>query len=222
MHDAHALVIGLGGLGNPAATYLASAGIGHLVLNDFDTIDASNLARQPLFTAGDVGARKADVAAHALRRQNPDAEIEVIDARLRHEALVNLMQRMTVVIDGSDNFATRFAVNEACVAARVPLVSGAVIRYEGQLGVFRGHRADEPCYRCLYDEQSETFEDCAGQGVLAALAGVIGTAMALEASRVIVGFGAPTARMLLLHDALTARWHRLRLDPRPDCPVCQR
>lgn len=222
MSRARALLVGLGGLGNPAATYLASAGLGHLVLNDFDTVDVTNLARQPLYTPADIGAPKVAAAAAALKKQNPDCEITIAATRLAGDELSAQVAGCEVVLDGSDNLATRFALNEACVAAGVPLVSGAVIRYEGQLGVFRGHRADEPCYRCLHDEDAESFEDCAGQGVLGPLAGVIGTAMALEATRVIVGFGTPTARTVLLHDARTATWRRLTLNPRPGCPTCAR
>ncbi|NND58980.1 MAG: HesA/MoeB/ThiF family protein [Gammaproteobacteria bacterium] len=216
----HALIIGLGGLGNPVALYLACAGIGKLTLNDFDRVDVSNLPRQVLFSPADAGKAKVDAARQALRRHNADCDIVTLDSRLQDHALDDAVAAADVVIDGCDNFATRFAVNASCVRQRIPLVSGAVIRFEAQLAVFRADLEGQPCYRCLYDENAETLEDCEGQGVLSPLAGMIGTAMAIEACRVIVGFGTDQSGSLLVHDALGGQWRRLRLSRDPSCPVC--
>ena len=207
-------------VGNPAALYLATAGAGTLILNDFDTVDETNLPRQPLFTAADIGAGKAATAREALLRLNPDVNVEAIDERLAADGLAEQVARADVVIDGTDNFSTRFAVNTACVAGRVPLVSGAAIRFEAQLGVFRADLPQQACYRCLYDDNAETIGDCQGQGVLTPLVGVIGAAMALEAARIVVGFGDSQAGALLLCDALSGQWRRVTLHRDPACPVC--
>lgn len=217
---ARVLLVGVGGLGNAAAAYLASAGLGRLVLNDFDTVDESNLARQPLFAPADVTRPKVEAAATALRTQNPDCQVTTVARRVDPAGLQQLLRDCDVVVDGSDNLGTRLAVNAAALAARIPLVSGAVVRYEGQLGVFRGYLADEPCYRCLHDERAEALGDCEGQGVLAPLAGLVGAAMALETMKIIVGFGTPTARRVAVVDAASLRWRDLVLDKDPDCPAC--
>ncbi len=214
------LIVGIGGLGNPAALYLATAGAGTLILNDFDTVDETNLPRQPLFAASDIGAGKAVTAGKTLSQLNPDCRIETLDERLTPDGLSEQVARADVVVDGSDNFATRFAVNAACVARRVPLVSGAAIRYEAQLAVFRTDLPSQPCYRCLYDQEAETIGDCQGQGVLSPLVGMIGAAMALETTRVIVGFGDTQSGSLLLLDALAGQWRRVSLARDPACPVC--
>ncbi len=216
-----ALIVGLGGLGVPAATYLVTAGIGHLVLNDFDTIDESNLARQPLYTGHDIGQSKVAVAASALSRLNPDTAIGTIDQRLDAEALRAAVDQSDVVLDGCDNFATRFAVNEACVQTATPLVSGAAIRFEAQLAVFRADRPGSPCYRCLYNDSGDELEDCRGQGVVSPLVGIIGSAMALEAIRVLVGLGESTESRLLAYDASTFNWRTIRFRQDPSCPVCR-
>src|SRR5690348_3653972 len=175
------LVVGLGGLGSPAALYLAAAGVGRLLLNDFDKVDLSNLQRQILYRDGDVGASKAQAAAKALAGINPGPALETLDSRLDEPNLAQVVRRCDLVLDGSDNFGTRFAVNKACVATGTPLVSGAAIRYQGQLAVFDNREAGSPCYACLYQELGEELEDCQRNGVLAPLTGVMGSLMAVEA-----------------------------------------
>jgi len=212
------LVIGIGGLGCPVATYLTSAGVGQLVLNDFDTVDETNLARQFLYTADDIGKRKVEIAAARLHIINGAVRHEMVDRRLEGEALAAAVREADVVVDASDNFATRFAVNAACVASRTPLVSGAAIRYEGQLAVFTDY-GNQPCYRCIYEEADESLEDCRGNGVFSPVPGFIGTAMAGAVMKLVAGLPVHAGE-LSLYDAITEEWRRIRLRKRPDCPVC--
>jgi adenylyltransferase/sulfurtransferase len=220
IRSGRALVVGLGGLGCPAALYLAASGVGELWLNDFDRVDRTNLQRQILYREADVGLRKTAAAKAALAALNGDVRLHEIDRRLDPEALREAVRRVDVVLDGSDNFATRFAVNEACRRERTALVSGAAIRLEGQLAVFRHDRDSGPCYRCLYGEGDETLENCAGNGVLAPLVGTIGSLMAVEALKVLVGRGDASLGRLLVLDALTLEWRTLSLPRDPACPVC--
>ena len=215
-----ALIVGVGGLGCPAATYLAGAGVGRLVLTDFDRVDLTNIHRQILFETGDVGRPKVAAASDRIARLNPDVAVETADGRLDAAGLLAYARGCDVVLDGSDNFGTRFAVNAACRAAGTPLVSGATIRMEGQLAVFDPRRPDTPCYRCLYDEEGEELENCTGAGILGPVAGVMGCLMAVEALKLIAGCGEPVAGRLLLYDALDARWRELRIPRDPACPVC--
>jgi adenylyltransferase/sulfurtransferase len=215
-----ALIVGVGGLGCPAATYLAGAGVGRLVLTDFDRVDLTNLHRQILFETGDVGRAKVEAATDRIARINPDVEVEGLDGRLDAAGLAETIGRCDVVLDGSDNFGTRFAVNRAARRAGKPLVSGATIRMEGQLAVFDPRRPDTPCYRCLYDEDGEELENCTGAGILGPVAGVMGCLMAVEALKILAGCGESVAGRLLLYDALDGRWRELRVPPDPDCPVC--
>jgi adenylyltransferase/sulfurtransferase len=217
---ARVLIVGLGGLGSPAALYLAASGVGHILLNDFDNVDATNLQRQILYGEADVGRAKTDAATDAVARVNSGVEVVRIAERLQGEALEETVFGCDVVLDGSDNFGTRFAVNRACVATRTPLVSGAALRFEGQLAVFRPDLAESPCYRCLYGESDEVMEDCRNNGVLAPLVGVIGSLMAVEAVKIIVGLGADSAGRLVLYDARTLRWREIALQRDPQCPVC--
>ncbi|MBT8135486.1 MAG: HesA/MoeB/ThiF family protein [Gammaproteobacteria bacterium] len=219
--EARVLLVGVGGLGVPAATYLAAAGTGRLVLNDFDSVDESNLARQPLYATADIGKNKAKVAAARLTETNPDCTVEAITKRLDAGQLRAAAADCDVVLDCSDNFATRFAVNQASLETGTPLVSGAAIRFEAQLAVFRFDLQRSPCYRCLYDEAGEELEDCRGQGVVPALVGAVGAAMALEAMRIIVGFGAAVHSKLLVIDALHATGRSVSLPADPACPACQ-
>jgi len=212
------LIIGMGGLGCPAAAYLTSAGVGQLVLNDFDTIDESNLARQFLYSADDIGKPKVEIAAARLHIINGAVRHEMIDRRLEGEALAAAVGEADVVVDASDNFTTRFAVNAACVAARTPLVSGAAIRYEGQLAVFADYD-NQPCYRCIYEEADESLEDCQGNGVFSPVPGFIGVAMAAAVMKLVAGLPVHAGE-LSLYDAITEEWRRIRLKKRPDCPVC--
>ena len=211
-----ALIIGLGGLGSPAAMYLAAAGVGSLVLVDDDKVELSNLQRQIIHHIGALGQAKTSSAATTLSQLNQDCKLELVNHRLDAGELSHQVARADVVLDCSDNFATRFAVNRACVAHRTPLVSGAAIRWEGQVAVFKG----QPCYHCLYGESGEPEDTCSTNGVLAPVVGIIGSIQAVEAIKVITVAGTPLNGRLLLMDALSMEWRSLRLNPDPNCPVC--
>jgi molybdopterin/thiamine biosynthesis adenylyltransferase len=217
--SARVLIIGLGGLGSPVAMYLAAAGVGHLVLADFDAVELTNLQRQIAHTTARIGMNKSASAAQALRELNPDVQIECIEHLLDADNLAAQVERANVVLDCTDNFATRFAINAACVTAKVPLVSGAAIRLEGQVAVFDACEQSSPCYRCLYEEDSDDLT-CAANGVLAPLVGVVGSMQALEAIKLICGFGTNLAGRLLLLDARHSQWRELKLPKDPGCPVC--
>jgi len=213
------LIIGLGGLGCPAAQYLASSGVGRLLLNDYDRVDRSNLPRQVLFGEADVGRLKVEATADSLARLNPALAIEVLAERLDDVGLQAAVGRGDIVLDCTDNFTTRLAINRAVVAAGKPLVSGAALRFEGQIAVFE-NRPGEPCYRCLYSEEDELLGNCEGNGVLAPVPGVIGTLMAVDALQLaITGHSAQNGN-LRIWDALTGGWQSIRLARDPDCPVC--
>lgn len=226
--DATVLIVGMGGLGSPAALYLASAGVGHLVLADHDDVELSNLQRQILHGQSDIGRPKVDSARDRLLALDPDRSIEPLSGALDDAALDDLLaerregggQRIDLVVDGCDNFATRFAVNRACVRHGVPLVSGAAIRMEGQVAVFDPRRADSPCYRCLYAGGDDLDASCATNGVLAPLVGIIGSVQAMEAVKVLAGIGTPLTGRLLLLDGAAMQWRELRLRRDPACPVC--
>lgn len=216
---AKVLIVGLGGLGSPVAMYLAAAGVGHLLLADFDQVDLTNLQRQIAHTTDRIGQNKAASAAQTLRALNANVQITCIEQLLDEARLKDLVGQVTVVVDCTDNFASRFAINAACVAAKVPLVSGAAIRLEGQIGVFDPRNSDSPCYRCLYENTAEDLT-CSANGVLAPLVGVIGSLQALEAIKIIIGFGADLAGRLLIFDARHTQWREFRLGKNPQCPVC--
>lgn len=218
--DAHVLVIGVGGLGSPVAMYLASSGVGHLTLVDPDTVDLTNLQRQIVHTTETVGRAKIDSAIQQLKALNPDIDITGVAHKLEGDALLDQVRRVDAVIDGSDNFPTRFAVNAACVIAKKPLISAAVTRFEGQVSVFRADEPGSPCYRCLYQESDDPGEPCVQFGVLAPVAGVVGAIQATETVKVLMGIGEPLAGRLLLVDALTMDWRVVRLKKDPKCPVC--
>jgi adenylyltransferase/sulfurtransferase len=218
--DSSALIIGLGGLGSPVSTYLAGAGIGRLLLSDFDCVDLSNLHRQTLYRTADIAKQKTVAAAANLLELNADVALEIIDRRLDENELLDWVGKSDVVLDCSDNFGTRFAVNRACVACKTPLVSGAAIRFEGHVSVFAGDGDEVPCYRCLYDESAEAIEDCAGSGILGPVVGVIGSIMAVEALKLLVGCGKPATGRLLIYDALSANWREVTIRRDPTCPVC--
>jgi molybdopterin/thiamine biosynthesis adenylyltransferase len=219
---ARVLVIGLGGLGCPVALYLAAAGVGHLVLADGDEVELSNLQRQIAHTDARLGMNKAQSAAESVRALNPDCVIDCIEHNLQGTELSDSVNRVDLVVDASDNIATRFAVNRACAAAAIPLVSGAAIRSEGQVAVFDPSRGG-PCYHCLYDEDSSGgVEDlsCSQSGVLAPVVGVIGSLQALEAVKLLANFGEPLLNHMLVIDAWSMQVQRLRLRKRENCPVC--
>ena len=220
--DARVLVLGAGGLGSPAAMYLAAAGVGTIVLCDGDTVDLTNLQRQILHAEESVGMAKVLSGARTLERLNPHVKVEAVAARLEGEALEEAVGRADLVLDCSDNFATRHAVNRACVRHRKPLVSGAAIRFDGQLAVFDSRRMDSPCYHCLFPEGVDVDEvRCAVMGVFAPLTGIIGTSQAAEALKLIGGFGDPAVGRLMLLDGLSMEWRSIRLARDPECPVCR-
>jgi len=213
------LIVGLGGLGCPAAQYLASSGVGRLLLNDYDRVDRSNLPRQVLFGEADVGRLKVEAAADSLARLNPALTIEALAERLDDEGLEAAVARAGIVLDCTDNFMTRLAINRAAVAGGKPLVSGAALRFEGQIAVFE-NRPGEPCYRCLYSEEDELLGNCEGNGVLAPVPGVIGTLMAVDALQLAITGHSAQNGSLRIWDALTGVWQSIRLARDPDCPVC--
>lgn len=216
---ARVLIIGLGGLGSPVAMYLAAAGVGHLILADFDTVDLTNLQRQIAHTSARIGMNKAVSAAQSLRELNPDIRIDCIENILDAESLSGQVQQADIVVDCTDNFQTRFAINAACVVARVPLVSGAAIRLEGQVAIFDARDKASPCYRCLYEEDGDDAT-CAANGVLAPLVGIIGSMQALETIKLICGFGTGLTGRLLLLDARHMQWREMKLPKDHQCPVC--
>ncbi len=217
--NSSALLIGVGGIGCSTASYLAASGVGHLVLCDFDTVDATNLGRQILYGPDDVGQPKAEVAARRLAVINPDIGITAVTHRLDDAALADQVDRADVVLDGSDNFATRFQVNDACVAADTCLISGAAIRLEGQVTEFGPDYSASPCYRCLYKEADESLENCAGNGVLSPVPGAIGALMAVEALKYLAGIKSRRG-LLRLFDAVSGEFRAVAVKKRPDCPAC--
>jgi adenylyltransferase/sulfurtransferase len=235
----HALIIGLGGLGSPVAMYLAASGVGQLTLVDDDTVELSNLQRQILHTQADIGRVKVESAAETLRAMNPEIEITTRAQRLNGDDLRQAVQQADVVIDASDNFATRFAINQACVDTHTPLISGAAIRLEGQVSVFlnqspnrkgnhRPHndttkdnpKTATPCYRCLYDDIPEPAPSCSENGVLSPVVGIIGSIQATEAIKLLAGLGTNLSGRLLTLDASTMEFREIRLRQDPACPVC--
>ena len=214
------LMIGVCGIGCATATYLASSGVGRLMLNDFDTVDATNLGRQPLYTASNIGALKVDAAARSLAAINPDIRIDALPERLSGDALLDAVDLADVIVDGTDNFSTRFAVADACVEKNRCLVSGSAIRFEGQLSVFGPDYGVSPCYRCLYTEADETLDDCAGRGVLSPVPAVIGTLMAVETLKALAGIE-PVVGRLTLYDGLAGDWRSVGISKREGC-VCSR
>ncbi|MHB1300564.1 MAG: HesA/MoeB/ThiF family protein [Burkholderiales bacterium] len=218
--NSHALIIGAGGLGSPAALYLASSGVGKITLCDDDNVDLTNLQRQILHRTGSIGSPKVESAKRTLQGINPEIEIIPVRARAAGDLLLELIEKADVVIDASDNFSTRHEVNRACVAYRKPLVSGAAIRFDGQVSVF-DMRQDGPCYHCLFplDAVDEELR-CALMGVFAPIVGIIGSIQALEAMKLLVGFGTSLSGRLLLLDGKSMSWRELKLEKDPGCPVC--
>ena len=216
--DAHVVLVGAGGIGAPAIQYLAAAGVGRLTLIDDDDVALSNLQRQVLFATDDIGQPKVEAAEVAIALLNPEVRVTGRQVRLTADNVAELLAGADVVVDGSDNFATRLAVADTARALRIPLVSAAVGQFDGQLAVFRGWEADKPCYRCLVGHDPDRPDiSCADQGVLGALTGMLGSLAAIEAIRAIVPFGADPAGTLLLIDALNFRFRTIGLPKDPGC-----
>ena len=218
--DATVLIVGMGGLGCPAAMYLAAAGVGHLIIADDDTVELTNLQRQIAHEHRNLGESKVSSAKASLRGLNPDVCVTQIDKRLEGESLNQAVSGADVVVDASDNFATRFAINRSCLKNHKPLVSGAAIRMEGQVAVFDSGNPESPCYRCLYNENTEDDANCSQNGVMAPLVGIIGSVQAMETIKVITGIGNNLTGRLLLLDATTMQWREMKLPCDPNCPAC--
>ncbi len=217
----HALVVGAGGLGSPVALYLGSAGVGHLTIADHDHVDATNLQRQIAHNLQRLGQPKAESARQAIAEINPDVRVTALNERLSAERLLALVAQADVVLDCSDNFETRQAVNAACVAQRKPLVSGAAIRFDGQVSVYDTRQPDAPCYACVFPPSQAPEEvRCATMGVLAPLVGIIGSVQAAEAIKLLSGMGSRLSGRLLMLDGRDMAWTDIRLPRDPHCPVC--
>ena len=218
--DSTALIVGMGGLGSPIAMYLAAAGVGHLILADFDNVDLTNLQRQIIHGTGDVGKAKVDSAYETLQQLNPEVTITRFKQQLDDQNLNDLVPQVDIVIDGCDNFETRFAVNRTCVKHRKPLVSGAAIRFEGQISVFPNNSNELPCYRCLYQDEGEENQTCSENGVLAPIVGLVGSIQSIEAIKTLLQIGESLAGKLMMIDGLTMDIRTVKLKKDPTCPVC--
>jgi adenylyltransferase/sulfurtransferase len=218
--NAKVLIVGAGGLGSPAVLYLAAAGVGHITIYDNDTVDLSNLQRQIAHYTTDIGTGKTISSRETLLKLNPEIEVRAVQQRLEGLLLDDEVQNAEVVLDCSDNFKTRFAINQACVKHKTPLVSGAAIRFEGQVSVFTSGQNDSPCYNCLYSSDGEELQTCATNGVIAPITGVIGSIQALEAMKLIMGIGETLTGRLLLIDGLSMEINTMRLRKNAKCPTC--
>jgi adenylyltransferase/sulfurtransferase len=214
------LIVGLGGLGSPVAMYLAAAGVGHLVLVDFDRVDLSNLQRQIVHDTTQIGQYKTLSAQKKLQALNPKIQITILNQALEGAFLEKQLQKVDVIIDASDNFTTRFAINAASVRTKTPLVSGAALRWGGQIAVFLPAQKNSPCYHCLYDNNEEQQETCSQQGIIAPLVGIIGSIQAIEVIKILLGIGKSLSGKLLTFDAYTGKWRTLQLYKDTACPVC--
>jgi molybdopterin/thiamine biosynthesis adenylyltransferase len=223
LRSASALIIGAGGLGCPAALYLAAAGIGRLTIADSDKVDLTNLQRQILYRSDSVGAVKVEAARSALNAVNPDVSVVTVGKRVGLEEASSLISKNDVVLDCSDNFATRHAINRACVRHAKPLVSGAAIRFDGQLMVFDLRNEASACYACLFPEDTQIEEvQCSVMGVFAPLTGVIGASQAMEAIKLLAAVGESLDGRLVIFDAKSAEWRTVRVKKDPGCAVCSR
>ncbi|WP_020396171.1 HesA/MoeB/ThiF family protein [Thiolinea disciformis] len=220
LQQARALIIGLGGLGSPVSMYLASAGLGTLVLCDADTVDLTNLQRQIVHDSEKVGQRKVDSAAETLQRLNPEIKLEIIPTRLDAEALLAHIQQVDVVLDCTDNLESRLLINQMAVQARKPLVSAAAIRWEGQMSVFQPWLGENPCYQCFYSKTAALAQTCSENGVVGPILGILGSMQALETIKLIVGTGRSLAGRVLLFDGLVMEWISFTLPRDPNCSVC--
>lgn len=214
------LIVGLGGLGSPVAMYLAAAGVGELVLVDDDEVELSNLQRQIAHKTKRIGMPKVDSARNTIHSLNSDVKVRTLYERLDDDALSSLIATVDLVVDCTDNFSTRFAINRACLQHKKPLVSGAAIRMEGQIAVYDPLAADSPCYQCLYKEGDDESLTCSESGVLSPVVGIVGAIQALEALKVLASVGEPLTGKLMLLDARTMEWRTLKLRKDPQCPAC--
>ena len=217
---ANILIVGAGGLGSPAAIYLAAAGVGNITIYDDDEVDLSNLQRQIAHHTADIGIDKVISTQQTLNKLNPDVNVRAVKQRLAGELLDLEVIKADVVLDCSDNFITRFAINSACVRHQKPLVSGAAIRFEGQVSVFTPGKNNSPCYNCLYHSEGEEAQTCATNGVIAPITGIVGSIQALEAMKLIVGAGETLIGRLLLIDGLTMEFNVMKFKKNPLCPTC--
>ena len=219
--NSHALIVGAGGLGSPAALYLAVSGVGMLTICDFDVVDLSNLQRQIIHTTQSIGVNKAVSAQQTIAAINPEVRVHTVEQKSTEADMSQLVSAADVVLDCSDNFATRYALNRLCVAHQKPLVSGAALAFEGQVTVYDMRHADSPCYHCLFPDSGEVSDlRCATNGVFAPLVGMIGTTQAAEALKILMGIGESLQGRLLLLDALAMQWREIKLKKDANCPVC--
>jgi len=217
---AKVLIVGAGGLGSPAAMYLAASGIGNITIYDNDVVDLSNLQRQIAHHTPDIGIDKVISTQQTLNKLNPDVKVIAVKQKLLGETLALAVEKADVVLDCSDNFSTRFAINKACVKYQTALVSGAAIRFEGQVSVFTPGQNNSPCYNCLYNSDGEELQNCATNGVIAPITGIIGSIQALETIKLILGTGELLTGRLLLLDGLTMEWRTMKLRKNPACHTC--
>jgi molybdopterin/thiamine biosynthesis adenylyltransferase len=219
--NSHALIVGAGGLGSPAALFLAASGVGMLTICDFDVVDLSNLQRQIIHTTQSIGMNKAVSAQQTIAAINPEVRVHTVEQKSTEADMSQLVAAADVVLDCSDNFATRYALNRLCVAHQKPLVSGAALAFEGQVTVYDMRHADSPCYHCLFPDSGEVSDlRCATNGVFAPLVGMIGTTQAAEALKILMGIGESLQGRLLLLDALAMQWREIKLKKDANCPVC--
>ncbi len=219
--DSKVLIVGAGGLGSPASIYLASAGIGQITIYDDDEVDLSNLQRQIVHHTSDIGTDKVISTQQTLKNINPDVKVIAVKHRLEGELLNREVKNADLVLDCCDNFSTRFAVNAACVKHKTPLVSGAAIRFEGQVSVFTPGINNSPCYNCLYTDNGEEMQNCARNGVISPITGIIGCIQAMEAMKLIMAIGETLTGRLLLLDGLSMQWNEMKLSRNSMCPTCK-
>ena len=218
--DSTMLIIGMGGLGSPTALYLAASGVGHIIIADFDQVELSNLQRQIIHGTSDIGDDKVNSAKAKMLEINPNIKVTIANEIVHTDNLASLIKDVDIVLDGTDNFESRFEINKACVEFQKPLVSAAVIRLEGQISVFKGYEKDQPCYQCLYSEEGNENESCVQNGVLAPVAGLVGTIQALQAIKVLLGLGDQLCGTLLLVDALDLSFRKVKIGKDLKCPIC--
>ena len=218
--DSTMLIVGMGGLGSPTALYLAAAGVGHIIIADFDQVELSNLQRQIIHRTSDIGDDKVNSAKAKLLELNPNIKVTIANEIVHTDNLSSLIKDVDIVLDGTDNFESRFEINKACVEFQKPLVSAAVIRLEGQISVFKGYEKDQPCYQCLYSEEGGENESCVQNGVLAPVAGLVGTIQALQAIKVLLDLGEQLCGVLLLVDALDLSFRKVKIVKDSECPIC--